>query len=426
MPEQIEFKAEVDGRKFTLSFRLYLRGKTWWLRHSDDKIRQSLKTQNLGEAKERGKALLREYYSNSANWDSSLTDLMVKLPKKLKKRAIELIPNLADVVKKAIIQELAKIDANSSGIPIPTIDQWCAAIRQVYGNKATALIYIQCLKRVVKGQLEGSDSIEKLTESVIDRFVAENQGLQRPDYETVREDSYYLHTQIQNAKACFGIKMQRKLRGQFTIPDLSGFLTAQNVKHDQRVNNFRPIAPALIARIDSEMEKAGGDVLIAHLLTRRCGMRAQEAANARIEWLGQIKGQPVIEVKRNFGDQAWNPKTQRSLRAIGLTRELATALSSVETESGYLIDKPTAHGRSAVMKKHSAMLREILPKEYHRTPNHDLRKHHGSELLTQGWATIEIARRLGNSRETCENWYVGTEVRVPDAPEQTEFFTRTG
>lgn len=169
----------------------------------------------------------------------------------------------------------------------------------------------------------------------------------------------------------------------------------------------------------------GNAIFVAFELARFCGMRADEIANARWDWLKWSEDQNCyfirVGVQEELIDgQSWRPKNYRRINArlIPVKTERVSHWASVlgikENDPGvsreYIIPGTTTRRKDTIRRGLCEVLSPLLPGRTKRA--HELRKQYGSDIYLQTKDIVKAARLLGDTVETTTKHYIDTDSSV--------------
>ena len=250
------------------------------------------------------------------------------------------------------------------------------------GTKRTYKSALKRLAKVVDAEgwmTVGLDVL--LTERTVERFYAEGQGLEAPNWVDILEGNGGLNGTIRNVKSLFRPRTVKKKFGDLTLPDLREFREVEYLRHSDE--GFEPWPTEVYEAMHAASEVLRAErpeMWLVNAMLRRLGLRDEELLKARREW---------IEVDADTG-RAWlrieNRGSEFSVLKHGRGRrlELDAELQGVLLpREGFLIggDGWSDCARyELIYKVHSQWLRRFIPDRA--KSNHELRMHAGSIVYT--------------------------------------------
>ena len=167
-----------------------------------------------------------------------------------------------------------------------------------------------------------------------------------------------------------------------------------------------------VQRIFTELPNLKESDPAAYLLFRLaagCGLRMQEAMQARKEWITKLGDRLVIHVQAT---DDWVPKGRKD-RRVPLPEDIYADLLTMSDDSEYVVPAATANERSKGVSRRLSKWFNDLGWPFEKKA-HELRKWFGAQVATQTKSLFAAQRLLGHaSAKTTDNYYADL-VDMPD------------
>jgi hypothetical protein len=313
-----------------------------------------------------------------------------------------------------------------------------AAVREVYTaakvvRPKTARGNILSLERLVRtaggfGEA-GPMKIDVLSEDLGLRWLALKQGLDVPDYGTVRRVNVGANSVLRQAQMVFARRHRRIWSGWRLPESLDGFLRVRALP--EPAPRFVPIDETLIAKLDRAAAKlqegewpkgleqppkcSAQDLWEVNRAIRLMGLRDSEVLAMKTSWLVKHAGRLCLEVAARPGASV--PKGHCGKVVVPRVLEPLWRERSRRDHAEFLI-APAAlptNRFDLVYRTHSRWVRKFIGDNRRKT-NHELRKHAGSLVAVKFNSWEAAARFLREDLETAKKHYldllqpVGLEV----------------
>lgn len=345
-------------------------------------------------------------------------------------------PTLADAERVALkrVREVKerKQGLDAAGLGHQKVKGKCATVQEVLAamDEGTKVWGAGTLRTYKSGLLrlarvadakdpEGARIDTVLSESNVERFYAEGQGLAAVNWADALEANCGLNTTIRNTKAIFTPRVLKLKFSDLKLPNLAAFRETPLLRQENE--GFVPWPEGVYERMDEEakaMRETEPEKWLVNAMLRRLGLRDEELLSARREW---------IELKVSYGAEDMGPPLMRAWLVVGHSTgfevlkhgkarklELDPELMSILLpRTGYLIaDGWVENDRyNLIYREHNAFMRRFIPD---RTKgNHELRMWAGS-IIYMKHGLEAAANFLGHkSTVTTERYYAAFLSTAP-------------
>lgn len=291
------------------------------------------------------------------------------------------------------------------------------------------MVYTCSLKRLAKvvdlrAPLDvGLDRV--LSETTIERFYAEGQGLPGVNWADSRPGNGGLNTCIRNVKAMFTARVVKIKFAHVKLPDLRQLRGAPLLRH--RSKGFIPWPAGVYEAMHEASEKlrlADPEQWLVNAMLRRLGLRDGELLASRREWIevqsvaaGDGMGPPKMRawlvVHDRDGQEADGDEDEvESFEVLkhGKERKLeldAELMFHLLPREGFLIGNGwTPHARyTFIYRQHNEWVRKFIPKRLRKKANHELRMYAGSLVYMRDGLEAAAAFLGHKSTATTERYY---------------------
>ena len=359
------------GRRWTL--RLTVGGKLVWL---------AMKTPDVTLAVRRAKTQIDERASG-------------RLEKELEARPQGKVPTFGEVAK--VYREARLVREQTTQDNINTLFR---LVRAAVGIKEVASL-----------------RIDVLSAETAHAWLAKKQGLERPDYGTMRAGNVSANATLRQARSVFA-RRHRSIWNGWALPTgVDGFCAVKLLP--QGSQRYVPLPSQSLVDMDAaavDLEKTDLEMWIVNRSIRLMGLRAGEVMAMKTSWLTEFDGRLSLDVRARPGE--FVPKGHEG--SVTVPAVLAGIFRQRLKEAG---EKP-AHlvrvtrqrkGRKEtedetarydlIYRRHSQWLRKFLPAGRKKT-NHELRKEAGSRVAKKLNSWEAAARFLREDLETAKRHYL--------------------
>ena len=195
------------------------------------------------------------------------------------------------------------------------------------------------------------------------------------------------------------------------LPDIRSFTDYPELKAMPVTYDYAA-AEQWVQRAFTELPNLKESDPAAYLLFRLgagCGLRMQEAMQARKSWVTKLRDKLVIHVQAT---DDWVPKGRKA-RRVPLPEDVYADLLTMSDDSEYIVPADTHNERSKGVSRRLSQWFNSFGWPYEKKV-HELRRWFGAQVATQTGSLFATQRYLGHASVKTTNDYYADLVDMPD------------